>query len=62
MFYNTDITFVEHLQNIQLFAGWLSKHSLIPAEKNVINEPLVDRKKHHPSATAHQTRYHETVY
>ena len=21
MFYNTDITFVEHLQNIQLFAG-----------------------------------------
>ena len=41
---------------------WLSRHRLIPGEKNAINEPLVDRKKHHPSTTAHQTLYHETVY
>ena len=41
---------------------WLSMHRLIPGEKNAINEPLVYRKKHHPSTTAHQTRYHETVY
>ena len=41
---------------------WLSRHRLIPGEKNVINKPLVHRKKHHPSTTAHQTRYQETVY
>ena len=33
---------------------WLSRHRLIPGEKNVINQPLVDRKKHHPSTSAHK--------
>ena len=27
---------------------------MIPGEKNVINQPLVDPKKHHPSTTAHK--------
>uniref|UniRef100_A0A0K2ULI1 Putative LOC100197081 [Hydra vulgaris] n=1 Tax=Lepeophtheirus salmonis TaxID=72036 RepID=A0A0K2ULI1_LEPSM len=40
---------------------WSSRHTLVPGQKNVINEPLFDRKKNHPSTIAHQTRYYEVV-